>query len=94
MPSNYLIMEALRDIQGDRFPVKKGELRTTRFGYEKPDFVPCIVAQARAGETLDWGGASVFTDASRVIFDGPGPLPHEIQMRMPQSVSEGSPSVA
>ncbi|MEM8519501.1 hypothetical protein [Janthinobacterium sp. CAN_S7] len=86
-PSNYLVMEALRDINGDRFPIQKGELRSIRFGNEKPDFVPRIVAQARAGETLDWGGASVYTDAYRVVYDGPGPLPDTIKARMPRSVS-------
>ena len=87
MPSKFLVIEALRDINGDRFPVRKGELRLIRFGYEKPDFIPRVVAQARAGETLDWGGASVFTDAYRVVFDGPGPLPQAIKARMPQAVS-------
>lgn len=86
-PSNYLVLEALRDINGDRFAVKKGELRTIRFGYGTPDFIPRVVAQARAGETIDWGGASVFTDAYRVIHDGQKPLPPSIEARLPQSIA-------
>lgn len=85
-PSNFLIMEALRDIHGDRFSVQKGELRVIRFGYEQKDFVPRVVAQARAGETLDWGGASVYTDAYRVVFDGQKPFPESIQCRLPRSI--------
>jgi hypothetical protein len=87
MPSNYLVMEALRDIHGDRFAVQKGELRPIRFGYDDASFIPRVVAQARAGETLDWGGASVFTDAYQVVFDGSGPLPESITARMPRSIN-------
>lgn len=86
-PSNYMVLEALRDINGDRFAVKKGELRRIRFGYGAPDFIPNVVAQARAGETIDWGGASVFTDAYRVIHDGQKPFPPSTEARLPQLIS-------
>jgi hypothetical protein len=78
-------MEALRDIHGDRFPVQKGELRQIRFGYDDASFIPRVVAQARAGETLDWGGASVFTDTYQVVFDGPGPVQESLAARMGRS---------
>lgn len=87
MASKYVVIEALREIKGDRFPVQKGELRVIRFGYEKPDFVPRTVAQVRAGETIDWGGASVATDAYRLVFDGEGPLPQGISDRLPRPVT-------
>jgi len=85
-PSNYLIIEAKRDIDGIRYSVKKGDLRIIRFGYSSPMFVPHVVIQARLGQTLDWGGASVFTDAYRVLFDGRKPFPSLIEERLTSGV--------
>lgn len=79
MPSNYMVIKALKSYNGDRFPVAAGELKRIRFGYDKPEFVPRLVAQARAGEQINWGGATVLKDGYAILFDGPGPLPPELQ---------------
>lgn len=70
-----MVIRALRSYRGERFDVTAGDLMRIRFGYERKDFVPRIVAQARAGEQIDWGGATVLADGYTVLFDGPGPLP-------------------
>jgi hypothetical protein len=86
MAANLTIIEALRDFNGDRFPINKGELRVIRFGYEKPDFIPNVVALARAGKSINWGGAVVFSEAYKIIFDGAGPIPVEISSRLPRAI--------
>lgn len=75
MASNYMVIKALKSYSGDRFPVVAGDLRRIRFGYSDPNLVPRVVVQARAGEQIDWGGATVLNDGYEVVFDGPGPLP-------------------
>ena len=90
MPSKYMVIEALRSFDGDRFPVNERELRVIRFGYEDPDFVPTVVAKARSFDSIHWGGAVVFSDAYRVIFDGPGPIPAEITARLPKSTQSAN----
>jgi hypothetical protein len=80
-----MVIEALRDFDGDRFPVAKGELKVIRFGYDNPDFVPRAVSQIRAKHSVNWGGAIVFSDAYRVLFDGAGRFPAEIVARLPRS---------
>lgn len=88
MPSNYMIIEALRDFDGDRFSVCQGEIRQIRFGYSNPTFVPKVVEQIRAKKSIDWGGAVVFSDTYRVLFDGAAPLPAEIVTRLPRSIGQ------
>lgn len=87
MASQFVVIEALRAFHGDRFPVSQGELRVIRFGYDNAEFVPRVVEQVRAGKTIDWGGAAVFTDAYRVVFDGQGPIPAHIKDRLPHPVT-------
>ena len=79
MPSNHLIIRTKRDISGQRFDTRAGELKHLRFGYERPAFVPRLVAQCRKGEAIDWGGASVQPQDYEVLFDGTGQLPVELQ---------------
>lgn len=79
MPSNYMIIRARRNFAGPRFDTRAGECKRIRFGYEKPDFVPRIVAQCRNREAIDWGGAAVQPQDYEVLFDGPGPLPAEFR---------------
>lgn len=74
-----MVIKALKSYNGDRFPVEAGDMKRIRFGYDNPEFVPRIVAQARAGEQIDWGGATVLKDGYAVVFDGPGPLPSELR---------------
>lgn len=83
MPSNYMVIKALKSYNGDRFPVVAGETKRIRYGYDDPAFVPRIVAQARAGEQINWGGATVLKDGYSVLFDGPGPLPSDFQLSTP-----------
>lgn len=83
MASNFMVIKALKSDQGDRFPIAAGELKRIRFGYDNPAFVPRLVAQARAGEQIDWGGATVLEDGYTVLFDGSGPLPPEVQPAVP-----------
>lgn len=87
MTTQHMVIEALRAFDGDRFSVAKGELRVIRFGYSATNFVPKVVSRARAAESINWGGAVVFSDAYRVLFDGVGPVPAEVAARIPSSVS-------
>lgn len=75
MPSNFMIIRARQNIAGHRFNTKAGETMRIRYGYERPDFIPRIVSQCRAGQAIDWGGASVQPQDYEVLFDGPGPVP-------------------
>lgn len=79
MPSNHMIVRTLRNISGTRFDSQAGELKHIRFGYERPSFVPKLVAQCRKREAIDWGGAAVQPQDYEVLFDGPGPLPLEFK---------------
>jgi len=73
--ANYLVIRAKRSFSGLRFDTIAGERKCFRFAYENPEFVPRTVAQVRAGEAIDWGGAAVQPQDYEVLFDGAGPLP-------------------
>jgi len=77
--TNYFVVEALRDYHGNQFPIKVGERRVIRYGYDQPNLTPRVVQQARNGEQIDWGGATVHVDGYHVLFDGAGPLPIELR---------------
>lgn len=79
MSSNHFIIRTKRDISGQRFDTRAGELKHLRFGYERPAFVPRLVEQCRNGEAIDWGGASVQPQDYEVLFDGSGPLPEQFK---------------
>ena len=79
MLSNYMVIRAKRSFTGLRFDTAEGERKCFRFGNDNPDFVPRVVAQVRAGEAIDWGGAAVQPQDYEVLFDGPGPLPEHLR---------------
>ena len=81
--ANCLVIRAKRDFSGLRFDTRAGERKCFRFGYENPAFVPRRVAQVRAGEAIDWGGAAVQPQDYEVLYDGAGPLPLHLRDTQP-----------
>lgn len=87
MPSQYMVIEATKSFDGDRFPVAERELRIIRYGYDNPGFIPRLVSQVRSSKSIEWGGAVVSSDGYHIVFDGKGPLPAEVTARLPHNVS-------
>lgn len=55
MKSNVAVLRLCVDVQGARYDSKAGEQRMVIWRQS----VPRVVAQARAEEAIDWGGAMV-----------------------------------
>ena len=55
MNTNLAVLRLRVDVRGARYDSKAGEQRTVMWRQS----VPRVVAQARAGEAIDWGGAMV-----------------------------------
>ena len=75
----YLVLQAKRAFNGSRFPVLTGEIRILAWnpagGPDSDPFNPRLAAQVRAGETIDWGGASVSPQDYSILWDQDGKLP-------------------
>lgn len=69
--SNYMVIEVLRSVHGLRYYSHAGERRVIRWR----ERVPIIVSQCRAGEAIDWGGASVQPGDYAILWDGVGMMP-------------------
>ncbi len=66
----YLKVRALKDMDGDRFPVRAGETRRFHFGTRDPENVPADVQHIRQGRGFNWGGAIVPPEYIEVLYDG------------------------
>lgn len=69
--ASRMVVELLHPVVGLRFNSAAGEKKTIVWRRE----IPRIVAQCRAGEAIDWGGAAVQPSGYRVLFDGVGRAP-------------------
>lgn len=56
--SNVAVLRLLVPVRGARYDSAAGETRTVIWRTS----IPRVVAQARAGEAIDWGGAMVRVD--------------------------------
>lgn len=73
--STYCVIKCKREIKGPRFDTRIGETRTIRYGYMSTNLpIPRVVAQAIAGEPIDWGGIMVTSDFYDVVYHGPNCL--------------------
>lgn len=67
--STYLVIRALNDYNGSRFPIKIGETRIIRYKHT-PEIRIRIVNQILKGQAIEWGGATVLPGGYKIVYHG------------------------